>query len=82
MDYKLPFQARRQAVSLGKSWREVAIVRGIPTANFVTVVVGKAVPAAIVLIVVVSVFVSPVAFVVMVVAILVVIVMIGVSHAT
>ena len=42
------------------------IVCGIPTTNFVTVVVAKTVPTAIVIVVVVPVLVSPVTFVVMI----------------
>lgn len=60
---KLPFQSRRQPIFLGQAGRKMAVVCGIPGANFVAVVVPKAVPATIVVIVMVLVFVAPVAIV-------------------
>ena len=60
---KLPFQAWRQPIFLGKPGRKVAVIRGIPAANFVAVVVGKAVAAPIVVIIMVLVLVAPVAIV-------------------
>jgi hypothetical protein len=62
-NYELPFQAWRKPIFLGQAGRKVAVVCGIPAANFVTVVVPKAVPSTIVVIVMVLVFVAPVAIV-------------------
>ena len=74
---ELPFETRRQAVFLRQSRRKMPVVGSIPAANFVAVVFGKAVTAAIVVIVMIAMLVAPVAVVVMIVVIL--IVMVGIS---
>ena len=69
-DDELIFQAGRQAVLLGKARRKMPLIRCVPAANFVAIVIREAVAPAIVVVAMVLVLVPPVAVVMMIVVIL------------
>jgi hypothetical protein len=81
-NHEPPFETRGQSVLPGESWRYVPIVRSIPTADFVTVMIREAVPTAIVIVVMVLMFVAPVAVVVIPMLFMIFVGASGESHAS
>lgn len=55
-DHETPFQSGRQAISFGEARGQVSVIFAIPTPEFVSVMTGECVAAAITIVVIVSMF--------------------------